>query len=440
MERDRPSLCLGIAYSPLPMATVQGAGHHLRDLNKAFCLLVGKSKEKLIGQPFAKQVPATAGTLEVLERVYRANKPESHTERQPAAPPLLVPLYWSYVMWAVPATDEHPAEVVIQVTETVRFDSQATAMNEALMLSAVRQHELAEVAEASNTQLQVEITKHLQTARELEEARTILLTHAGELERTVEKRTAQLRESIVDLEAFSYSVAHDLRAPVRAIRGFTEFAVDLCRKKGDPGPIVLLEKVIGAATRMDRLILDVLTLSAISRDRLAFSTVDVDRIVRLLIQERPGLAPPVAEIEVKSPLHAVRGHEASFTQCLTNLLDNSIKFVAPGVVPRVRIWSEELPPSPAAALDDTSAPSAASRGKNAPKVRLWIEDNGIGIPAKSQQRIFEIFQRLHGPEEYEGTGVGLAIVRKAIQRMGGQVGVVSEPGKGSRFWLELPKA
>jgi len=324
----------------------------------------------------------------------------------------------------VKAASQRPANARKKTARvTGRVDNRAIAMNEALVLSAVRQHELMDAAEAANAQLQVEIARHIRTARELQEARTTLEAQAGALEKTVNERTAELRESIVDLEAFSYSVAHDLRAPIRAIRGFTEFALELCRQAADPAPIVFLERVIGAAARMDKLIQDLLTLSAVSRERLAFSPVDLDGLVRSLIQERPEFAPPLAEIEIARPLLAVRGHQASLSQSLANLLGNAVKFVAPGVVPRVRVWTEELP-----------APATT------PTVRLWIEDNGIGIPAESQQRIFEIFQRLHPAGEYEGTGIGLAIVRKAIERMGGRVGVWSEPGKGSRFWVELPKA
>lgn len=190
---------------------------------------------------------------------------------------------------------------------------------------------------------------------------------------------------------------------------------------------------------MDNLIQDLLTLSALSREHLALSAVDLDGLVRVLIQERPELNSPAAEIEVTGQLLSVRGHEATLTQCLTNLLGNAVKFVAPGMVPRIRIWTEEFP-APFAAMPAGTQGLFAPAGKSVPLVRLWIEDHGIGIPAESLQRIFEIFQRLHRPEEYEGTGIGLAIVRKSIERMGGRVGVESELGQGSRFWLELPQA
>ena len=122
-----------------------------------------------------------------------------------------------------------------------------------------------------------------------------------------------------------------------------------------------------------------------------------------------------AEISIAQPLHKVLGHEALLSQCLSNLLGNAVKFVGPGVRPHVKIWTE--------AFND--------------RVRVWVTDNGVGIPKGKQDRIFGLFQRLHQEDVYPVTGIGLAIVRKAVERMNGKVGVESEPGKGSRFWLEL---
>jgi signal transduction histidine kinase len=180
---------------------------------------------------------------------------------------------------------------------------------------------------------------------------------------------------------------------------------------------------------MDSLIQDVLALTNVIRRPITLSPVNVDALVRALVRERPELSPPRAEIKIESPLLPVLSHEAMLSQCLTNLLSNAVKFVERGIVPRVRVWTEEL--SSAATRTDSSEP---------PLVRIWIEDQGIGIPAEAQARIFEIFQRLHSAAQYEGSGIGLAIVRKAVERMGGGVGVESDSQKGSRFWLELPKA
>ncbi|MCX6921684.1 MAG: ATP-binding protein [Verrucomicrobia bacterium] len=221
----------------------------------------------------------------------------------------------------------------------------------------------------------------------------------------------------MELEAFSYSLSHDLRAPLRAISNFSSMLLE--DHRGDLGPdAALLEKVVNAAKRMDQLIRDVLVLSRISREELHLETVDLDRVVRQVMQERPELQMPRAQVCIEGRLPAVRGHEASLTQCLANLLGNAVKFVSRGVTPQVRVFAEA----------------------NGEMVRLWVTDNGIGIAPEERKKIFEMFQRLHSQKEYEGTGIGLAIVKRTVERMGGKVGVESELGKGSRFWVELRTA
>jgi signal transduction histidine kinase len=163
---------------------------------------------------------------------------------------------------------------------------------------------------------------------------------------------------------------------------------------------------------------DVLAYSRVTRQDLKLETVQVEGLIDYIVSERPELQPPKAEVSIRRPLPRVCGQEASLTQCVTNLLANAVKFVASGVRPRVSIWSE--------VFDG--------------QVRLWFEDEGIGIPEEAQTRLFKPFSRLHGQERYPGTGLGLAIVRKAVERMHGSVGVKSAPGKGSSFWITLPSA
>ena len=263
------------------------------------------------------------------------------------------------------------------------------------------------------------VSAHQQDQREMQNLSLLTqerLTKANEqLEQRVAERTTQLRETNAELEAFSYSLSHDLRSPLRTIRNFTQFALENSRDSLGPH-VANLEKVLAASRRMDRLIQDVLAFSRVSRQELNLHLVEIDSLVQAIASERPEWQSPFTQIQLQPPLPPVRGDEASLTQCLTNLLDNAIKFVPPGVTPQVLIRSEPV----------------------GGKIRFWFEDNGIGIDPQSQEKIFELFQRGHSNGQYSGSGLGLAIVRKAVERMGGSVGVVSEPGKGSRFWLELP--
>jgi PAS domain S-box-containing protein len=251
----------------------------------------------------------------------------------------------------------------------------------------------------------------------LAEAKSQLEEHTKNLERAVAERTAKLRESVEELESFSYSLSHDMRAPLRAITSFSEILeLRFAEQLGEEGKD-LLDRVISSAARLDRLIRDVLAYSKVTLAPIKREPLAPEKLIRQIIQEHPSFQEPNAQIEIRTPLLAFMGHEASLTQCIYNLLSNAIKFVPKAVKPHIRIWTEPF--------------------EN--YVRLWVEDNGIGIPAEAKDRMFMMFQRFHRSPEYEGTGIGLAIVRKAVDRMGGKVGVESEPGRGSKFWLLLPQ-
>lgn len=241
---------------------------------------------------------------------------------------------------------------------------------------------------------------------------------AGEnLERIVNERTASLREAIAQMEEFSYSVSHDLRAPVRAMQCYAEVLMEDYGAQLDENAKKYLDRIIRGGVRMDRLIQDILTYSRLSRREIRVQPVSLDKLTREIVRQYLDINNSShARISIEGPLLDVLGHEASISQVISNLLSNALKFVAPGVNPEVRLRTEQ---------------------RNG-DVRFWVEDNGIGIKPEYQHRLFSVFERVHPEKNYEGTGIGLAIVRKAAERMGGKAGVESDGVHGSRFWIQLP--
>lgn len=240
---------------------------------------------------------------------------------------------------------------------------------------------------------------------------------AEALEALVDERTASLRQAIGQMQEFSYSVSHDLRSPVRAMRGYADALIEDYGDQIDAEGRELLARIRRNGERMDRLIQDLLTYSRISQRQLVLEPVSLARLIPEIVQQYPEMQPDQADIEIES-LDVVIAHEPSLAQVVSNLLANAIKFVSPGRRPSIRIWSE--------------------RREN--RVRVWFEDKGIGIKPEHQSRLFAMFERINPDKQYEGTGIGLAIVRKAVERMNGTVGVVSDGVTGSAFWIELQAA
>ncbi len=255
------------------------------------------------------------------------------------------------------------------------------------------------------------------------------------LERRVRERTAELEAVNQELEAFSYSVSHDLREPLRAIQGFAQALLEDYAEQLPPVAQDYAQRVDAAARRLETLIQDLLIYSRLSRTDLQRSRIELSAVVtEALAQLQMELQERQAQVTVEAPLLAVIGDYTTLVQVVINLLTNAIKFVAPGVQPQVRIWSEQ-----SRGVGGQGGQTGEGENFEFRSPRLWVEDNGIGIAPKYQGQVFRVFERLHGVESYPGTGIGLAIVHKGIERMGGRVGVESQPGQGSRFWLELPK-
>jgi PAS domain S-box-containing protein len=242
------------------------------------------------------------------------------------------------------------------------------------------------------------------------------MQRANDLETRVAERTARLEESMKSLEGLLYHVAHDLRAPLRAMHSFTQLLLEDYAPTLDARGEDYAQRIAEASGRMDALIRDLLRYGRLVHQPLSWACVDLNKLVQGVVA---GLAREVArrqaEIHIDPLLPGVWGDRRILELVLANLLGNALKFVQPGIAPRIRIWAET--------------------GRET--VRLYIRDNGIGIEPQHQERIFKVFERLHNGDAYPGTGIGLAIVKKGMERLRGRVGIESQPNAGSRFWLEL---
>ena len=245
------------------------------------------------------------------------------------------------------------------------------------------------------------------------------ITEIDRLNEELDRTVARLRQMNRELETFTYSVSHDLKAPLRGIDGYSRLLLS------DHGPALdeegrqFLGHIRQATQHMGVLIDDLLAYSRLERRELTISPLRLAPLVESVLApyRQDGVAPGLELVLDLEPDLRARADAQGLTIALRNLVDNAVKFSRQSASPRVRIVGTRVPGG----------------------VRLAVEDNGLGFDMKFHDRIFAIFQRLHRAEHFPGTGVGLAMVRKAMERMGGRVWAQSELGRGATFTLELPE-
>ncbi len=261
-----------------------------------------------------------------------------------------------------------------------------------------------------------DLTDRKNAYAELTTARELLRCHADELEERVRQRTATLRETNAELEAFTCSVSHDLRTPLQYLRTYAE--------RWAPIPATPFRRAARSTSNASCIRPRAWTPSSTTCSVTAGWPAPTwcwppSRSSRPWATRSATTSPPSSgpapRCKSLPPLPRVFADRVGLFQILTNLLSNALKFVEPGRAPAIRIRAETGPVF----------------------TRLWIADNGIGVPPRHHEKIFQLFERLQGADEYPGSGVGLALVRKAAIRMGGQCGVESNPGAGSRFWIDF---
>jgi PAS domain S-box-containing protein len=298
--------------------------------------------------------------------------------------------------------------------ETVRLAKDGQRLAVSVSVSPLRDRE-GRVVGAST--IIHDISQRKEAEKAVREAQAELARANADLEKTVQVRTAALQDMVNELEHVSYAITHDMRAPLRAMSAFAQLLLeDATGHRLSAEAQDYCRRIMTGASRLDTLIREALHYTQAALQQLPMRPVDLDQLIRGMLDTYPNFHPDQAEVRIEGRLPIVQGNEALLTQCFSNLLGNAVKFVAPGQKPQVEVGA------------DNSATVA----------RITVRDRGIGIPRHAQSRLFGMFQKLDN--QYEGTGIGLAIVRKVVQRMGGKVGVESEVGEGSRFWVELPLA
>jgi two-component system NtrC family sensor kinase len=380
--------------SPLPVVAVSGAQHIVRYANPAACRLMGYSKDKVIGTPFAEIVPEDA-CVPILDRVYRTEQPETysgqeHRDTQAA--------FWSYAMWPLLDTDERPMGIIVQVTETTRFHQQATAMNQQLLLSAVRQHEMTEAAEKLNSQLQLEMAER----KRMEQA----LMNSEKL-----AATARLASTM----------AHEINNPLAAITNLIYLLTPLQSTPEAQAYIATLDTAVRGLTLIAA---QMLKFHRDSNRPAEFKLSD-------LIQETSDLYRPQAEgqgvvihqrIETDGMIVGFRSEKA---QVIANLLLNALEATSAGGQIILHLY-----PAPPWLCN--------VRGKCG--YCISVADTGKGINPENYARLFEPFFTTKGDK---GTGLGLWLCNGIVSRVGGAIRVWSscrQNRSGTCFSVFLPAA
>jgi len=275
----------------------------------------------------------------------------------------------------------------------------------------------AETLRRARDDLEVQVRQRTEELRELNANLSVELDERRRAEQMLARYAEELERSNAELEQFAYVASHDLQEPLRMVASFTQLLGRRYRGKLDQDADEFISFAVDGANRMQHLINDLLAYSRVGTRGKPLVPTDCNAVFK---QARDNLAKAVEETSTviyQAPLPVVLGDEVQLLQVFQNLIANAIKFRGPDS-PQIQVTADRQ------GTDWVFA----------------IRDNGIGIAPEHQERIFSIFQRLHQRSEYPGTGIGLAICKKVVERHGGRIWVESQPGKGSTFYFSIPEA
>jgi signal transduction histidine kinase len=245
-----------------------------------------------------------------------------------------------------------------------------------------------------------------------------LATSLSSMVTNLRERTAALTHKTKELESFTYSIAHDLKGPLREIEGFSSLLEKQFVNQGDPHVTHYIDVIRKSSLRLTHMIDALLKYSRLEQQDLPRTRFNVSEMISSLLVDRQSQFTDITpQITVNLPFADLYGEPVSIRQALVNLLDNALKFSRHSAAPNINIGGQQTPTERI----------------------LWIQDNGIGVETDQKEKLFGLFERLHNAQEYEGTGVGLAIVKMVADKHGGRVWAESAPGKGSTFYLAFPE-
>lgn len=275
----------------------------------------------------------------------------------------------------------------------------------------------AETLRRARDDLEIQVRQRTEELRDANANLSVELDERRRAEQLLARHAEELARSNAELEQFAYVASHDLQEPLRMVASFTQLLGRRYRGKLDQDADEFIGFAVDGASRMQRLINDLLAYSRVGTRGKPLVPTDCNAVFK---QARDNLAKAVEETSTviyQDPLPVVLGDEVQLLQVFQNLIANAIKFRGTEP-PQIQVTAD----------------------RQGPEWVFAIRDNGIGIAPEHQERIFSIFQRLHHRSEYPGTGIGLAICKKVVERHGGRIWVESQPGKGSTFYFSIPEA